>query len=77
LLEVRISHRIGFVPVGDASLLVRVGSRHRAGAFEAGEWIVDQLKKRVPIWKQPRFEQLPSQVAARSSVAGNAHRTPV
>ncbi len=54
---VQIWHRTAFVPVGEASLLVRVGSRHRAAAFAAGEWIVDELKKRVPIWKHPRFTQ--------------------
>ena len=55
--EIRIWHRTAFVPVGEASLLVRVGSRHRAAAFAAGQWIVDELKKRVPIWKHPRFAQ--------------------
>jgi molybdopterin synthase catalytic subunit len=41
--------------VGEASLLVRVCSRHRAEAFRACSSIVDELKKRVPIWKHPRF----------------------
>ena len=48
-----VHHRVGFVAVGEASLLVRVGSRHRAEAFRASAWIVDELKKRVPIWKHP------------------------
>ena len=55
LLQLTIVHRLGFVPVGDASLLVRVCSQHRAEAFCASSWIVDELKKRVPIWKRPRF----------------------
>ena len=54
LTHMLLHHRIGFVAVGEASLLVRVGSRHRAAAFAAGEWIVSELKKRVPIWKHPR-----------------------
>lgn len=53
LNQLVVHHRIGFVAVGEASLLVRVGSRHRAEAFRASAWIVDQLKKRVPIWKHP------------------------
>ena len=53
--QVQITHRIGFVAAGEASLLVRVGSGHRAEAFRAAEWIVEQLKKRVPIWKHPVF----------------------
>lgn len=52
-----VHHRIGFVRAGEASLLVRVGSRHRAVAFQASAWIVDELKKRVPIWKHPVNEE--------------------
>ncbi len=48
-----VHHRIGFVAVGEASLLVRVGSEHRGAAFSASAWIVDELKRRVPIWKHP------------------------
>ncbi len=55
LAQVSIMHRFSFVPVGEASLLVRVGSRHRAAAFAAGEWLVDELKKRAPIWKHPQL----------------------
>ena len=55
LLQLTVVHRIGFVPVGEASLLVRVCSKHRAEAFRACSWIVDELKKRVPIWKHPQF----------------------
>ncbi|HEV8186025.1 MAG TPA: molybdenum cofactor biosynthesis protein MoaE [Chthoniobacterales bacterium] len=51
--QLLVHHRIGFVAVGEASLLVRVGSEHRAEAFRASAWIVDELKRRVPIWKHP------------------------
>lgn len=53
LNQLVVHHRTGFVAVGEASLLVRVGSRHRAEAFRASASIVDELKKRVPIWKHP------------------------
>ncbi|CAN5752524.1 molybdenum cofactor biosynthesis protein MoaE [soil metagenome] len=56
LQQIMIQHRIGYVPVGVASLLVRVGSRHRAAAFAAGQWVVDELKRRAPIWKHPQAE---------------------
>jgi molybdopterin synthase catalytic subunit len=36
-------------------LLLRVKSSHRAEAFRASQWIVDELKKKVPIWKRPKF----------------------
>jgi molybdopterin synthase catalytic subunit len=51
-----IHHRLGFVPAGESSLLLRVASRHRTEAFQASQWIVDELKRKVPIWKHPRFK---------------------
>jgi len=51
-----IHHRIGFVAVGEPSLFMRVCSAHREAAFEASRWIVDELKKKVPIWKRPKFK---------------------
>jgi molybdopterin synthase catalytic subunit len=55
LLAVRLHHRIGRVPAGETSLFLRVAAAHRGAAFDAGKWIVDELKKRVPIWKTPIF----------------------
>ena len=51
LLAIRLHHRIGFVAVGETSLFLRVAAAHRGPAFEASRWMVDELKKRVPIWK--------------------------
>ncbi len=56
LTKVILHHRIGFVPVGEPSLFLRVRSGHRAAAFEAGKWMVDELKRVVPIWKQVRYK---------------------
>ena len=50
-----IHHRFGFIAVGEASLFLRVVSPHRSEGFRASQWIVDELKKKVPIWKRPRF----------------------
>ena len=61
LLAIRLHHRIGYVPSGETSLFLRVSASHRGAAFAAGQWIVDELKKRVPIWKTPVFE--PNSVA--------------
>jgi molybdopterin synthase catalytic subunit len=55
-----VHHRVGFVGVGQSSLFVRVASQHRSEAFQASQWVVDELKKKVPIWKRPAFVgQLP------------------
>jgi molybdopterin synthase catalytic subunit len=68
--SVALHHRIGFVRVGEPSLWLRVMSRHRAAAFEASQWIVDELKKRVPIWKQPAFvERVPGQARVPKAMA--------
>jgi molybdopterin synthase catalytic subunit len=56
LRSVIIHHRIGFVAVGEPSLFMRVCSGHREAAFQASRWIVEELKKKVPIWKLPRFK---------------------
>lgn len=51
-----IAHRLGSMGIGDVSLLVVVGSPHRAEAFAACEYVVDRLKEIVPIWKKEVFE---------------------
>lgn len=49
---VAIQHRIGRIELGEASVIVAVGSPHRAEAFEACRWCIDTLKQMVPIWKR-------------------------
>ena len=51
--SIRLHHRVGVVPVAEASLFLRVSARHRGPAFEAARWIVAELKVAVPIWKHP------------------------
>ena len=51
---IRLVHRIGYVPVNQPSLWVEVTASHRREAFEACQYIIDQMKVRVPIWKHPR-----------------------
>ena len=69
LRRVLLHHRIGFVRAGEASLFLRVTAAHRAEAFEASKWIVDQLKKKVPIWKKPRFVSQTNMRTAQTAVA--------
>ena len=51
-----VVHRLGEVPVTEASVAVVVSSPHRAAAFEASRWLMDELKRNVPIWKKEFFE---------------------
>ena len=53
--DVRIMHRLGRLEIGETSVLIVVASAHRAAAFDAARWIIDTLKKTVPIWKKEYF----------------------
>lgn len=50
--RVAIAHRTGRLAVGEAAVAIAVASAHRAQAFEACRWLIDELKQRVPIWKK-------------------------
>jgi MoaE-MoaD fusion protein len=74
--QVAIVHRLGQLQVGETSVLIAVASAHRAQAFEACRWLIDTLKKTVPIWKKEHFEDgavwadgepFPSELAQESS----------
>lgn len=54
--KVAIVHRIGIVPVGEASVVIAVSSAHRSDAFDACRFLIDRLKEVVPIWKKEHFE---------------------
>ena len=69
LNQVVLHHRVGFVRTGEASLFLRVSAQRRAAAFEASKWIVDELKKKVPIWKRPRFKTETRRGAAQKAAA--------
>jgi len=54
--EVALVHRLGRLEIGETSVLIVVASAHRAAAFEACRWLIDTLKRTVPIWKKEYFE---------------------
>ena len=55
VLNVVVEHRSGTVNLGEASVAVAVSSGHRADAFAAAQFIIDQLKARAPIWKKEHW----------------------
>lgn len=74
--EVVIVHRLGRLHVGETSVLIAVASAHRGAAFDACRWVIDTLKKTVPIWKHEQFvdgavwsdgEPFPEAIAGGSS----------
>jgi molybdopterin converting factor subunit 1 len=54
--DVTLIHRLGHLEIGETSVLILVASAHRAAAFEACRWLIDTLKRTVPIWKKEYFE---------------------
>jgi molybdopterin synthase catalytic subunit/molybdopterin converting factor small subunit len=54
--DVRLVHRLGRLEIGETSVLIVVAAAHRGAAFEACRWLIDSLKKTVPIWKKEHFE---------------------
>lgn len=53
--SVAASHRVGLLKVGEASVIVAAGSMHRADAFEACRWVIDEIKRRLPVWKKEHY----------------------
>ncbi len=54
--DVAMVHRLGRLEIGETSVLIVVASAHRGAAFDACRWLIDTLKKTVPIWKKEYFE---------------------
>jgi molybdopterin synthase catalytic subunit len=53
--EIAIVHRLGRLFVGETSVLIAVSSAHRGAAFDACRYVIDTLKKTIPIWKREQF----------------------
>ncbi len=81
--DVALVHRLGRLEIGETSVLIAVASAHRAAAFEACRWLIDTLKRAVPIWKKEYFadgavwadgEPFPPEIPrANSSPRGSPH----
>jgi molybdopterin synthase catalytic subunit len=54
--DASVIHRIGVVGAGEPSLRAVVRAPHRTAAFDALRWLVDEVKRRVPIWKKEQYE---------------------
>ena len=54
--QVALVHRLGRLEIGETSVLIVVVSAHRAAAFDACRWLIDTLKRTIPIWKKEYFE---------------------
>jgi molybdopterin synthase catalytic subunit len=55
MARVAVRHRLGYVPTGEASVAVVAAAPHRAEAFAACRFVIDETKRRVPVWKKERL----------------------
>jgi molybdopterin synthase catalytic subunit len=53
--DIAVEHRVGLLEIGDASVAIAVASPHRAEAYEASRFVIEELKRRVPIWKREGY----------------------
>ncbi len=74
--EIAVLHRLGRLEIGEASVAVAVAAPHRAETYEASRYIIEELKRRVPIWKKEGYtdgagEWLAGQSPGAASAAGS------
>lgn len=53
--RIAVLHRVGELTVGEISVAIAVSSPHREAAFDAARYIIEQIKQRLPVWKQERY----------------------
>jgi molybdopterin synthase catalytic subunit len=69
LLGWAVAHRIGTLKPGETAVVVAVSAKHRAATFEAGQYIMDAIKERAPIFKKEVFEDGEEWVSATPQIA--------
>jgi len=52
-----VAHRIGNLRVGEVSVAIAVSSPHRAEAYEASRYVIEEIKKRLPVWKEEHYAE--------------------
>jgi molybdopterin synthase catalytic subunit len=55
LFGVAVTHRLGRVPIGEESILIAVSAAHRQEAWDAAEWILEEVKRKTEIWKRESY----------------------
>jgi molybdopterin synthase catalytic subunit len=72
--DIVVEHRIGELALGEASVAIAVSHAHRAEAYDASRYVIEQLKRRVPIWKREAYvdgtREWVDPTATRAEVAG-------
>jgi len=74
--DVRVVHRVGKLEIGEASVGIAVASPHRAEAYEASRYVIEELKRRVPVWKREGYVDGESEWVPGFSAATGAGEAP-
>jgi molybdopterin synthase catalytic subunit len=53
--RVAVVHRVGELAIGDVSVAIAVSSPHRAQAYDASRYVIEEIKKRLPVWKREHY----------------------
>ncbi len=54
--RVAVEHRVGELDVGEISVAIAVSAPHRAEAYDASRYVIEEIKKRLPVWKKEQYE---------------------
>jgi len=68
--RIAVVHRVGDLGIGEVSVAIAVSSPHRAEAFDASRYVIEEIKKRLPVWKKEHYAD-----GAREWVAGTVPPT--
>ena len=55
--RIAVVHRVGELAIGDVSVAIAVSSPHRAEAYDASRYVIEEIKKRLPVWKHERYAE--------------------
>ena len=69
--DIVVEHRVGALALGEASVVIAVAHPHRGEAYEASRYVIEELKKRLPIWKREHYLDGRSEWVGAHGASGN------
>jgi molybdopterin synthase catalytic subunit len=69
--DIVVEHRVGSLDLGDASVAIAAAHPHRGEAFEAARYIIEELKKRLPVWKKEHYVDGRSEWVRTAEIGGS------
>lgn len=65
IVNIAMHHRLGFVPIKEASVVIAISSPHRKSSLEALPFALDELKRSVPVWKKEHYKELAGEASSQ------------